>query len=196
MKRDQFTITDISGEEGQARLDHYNQWLLDPKRVPGTVYPGYPEEKKARTSRKVTSVTVDAPTKKRYNQRIVTKILKGNMMTKVTNLSRATDIVKASANKAEAIAKIVETLSVTKSNAFVYYTKAQKALGLEKESKEKTGEKSVKSEKTPVKTKKTVSKVTEISPEKHKAKVGEIDKVIASLKGVKATPFSGLVTGV
>lgn len=192
MKRINYTIDDVTGEEGQKRLDHYNQWLLDPKRVSGTVYPGYPQEKKARTSRKVTAETVDKKTKRNYNQRIVTKILKGNMMTKVTNLSRATDIVKASANKAEAIAKIVETLSVTKSNAFVYYTKAFKILNPGDSAPVKTKVSAEKSEKTEVKTKKTVSKVTEISPEKHKQKVGEIDKVIASLKGKPATPFSGL----
>ena len=188
MKRDQFTITDVTGQEGQKKLDHYNQWLLDPKREPGSIYPGY-----TGTNRKVTAVTVEKKTKRVYNKRIVTHTLKGNEMSKVTKLSIATDIVKANPEKAVALAAIMETLSVTKSNAFVYFTKAQKLIGGEKETGVKTEVKSTKSAK--VSTKNT-SKVTEISQEKHKEKVGEIDKVIASLKGVKATPFTGLVTGV
>jgi len=28
------------------KLEHYNKWLLDPKRPSGTVYPGFPEEVK------------------------------------------------------------------------------------------------------------------------------------------------------
>ena len=31
--------------ENQARLDHYNQWLMDPKREFTSVYPGYPGDK-------------------------------------------------------------------------------------------------------------------------------------------------------
>jgi len=55
-------------------------------------------------------------------------------MTKVTNLSKATDLVKASVDarmpKADIIAKIVAELNVSKANAFVYFTKASKALGI------------------------------------------------------------------
>jgi hypothetical protein len=49
-------------------------------------------------------------------------------MTKVTNLSKAIEIVKASASKAEALEKMVADLGVSRSNAFVYYTKPTKGV--------------------------------------------------------------------
>jgi hypothetical protein len=54
-------------------------------------------------------------------------------MTKVTNLSKATEMVKASVDaripKSEIIAQLVAELNISKANAFVYFTKASKALG-------------------------------------------------------------------
>ena len=101
-------------------------------------------------------------------------------MAKVTNLSKAIEIVKASASKPEALAKIVETLGVSRSNAFVYYTKATK--GVTKPAKAEKAE--------------TVKEsVQGTSPAKKAAKVAEIDKVIAGLKqsGAKvASPFAAL----
>lgn len=185
MKRQNHTISDISGEEGQHRLDHYNKWLMDPKRSSGSTYPGY-----FGTSRKVVKETVEKKAKRAYNKRIVTHTLKGNEMTKVTKLSQATDIVRANPEKAIALVAIMEALGVTKSNAFVYYTKAQRALGSDGANTVKSDVKSTKTVKAPAK---NTSKVTEISQEKYKDKVGEIDKVIASLKGKAATPFSGLM---
>lgn len=184
MKRQQFEIGDW--QEGQARLDHYNKWLLS-DRPAGSIYPGYTGAKL-----KVKTVTVDKKPKKSHNKRIVTKIHKGTEMTKVTNLSRATDIVRANPDKAVAIACIVETLGVTRSNAFVYYTKASKALGTPKTDKvaEAVVDKAAKTARA-----KKANPVTETSPEKARAKVAEIDKVIAGLKanGAKvASPFAGL----
>lgn len=111
-------------------------------------------------------------------------------MAKVTNLSRATEIVKASASKAEALEKIVTVLGVTRSNAFVYFTKATKALGTEAAPKT---EKVLYAGKAKGFFRK-VNPVTETSPEKAKAKIAEIDKVIAGLKasGATVTPFAGL----
>lgn len=42
--RDRYEISDLTGIEGQKRLDHYNAWLGDPKRKLGSFYPGYPED--------------------------------------------------------------------------------------------------------------------------------------------------------
>lgn len=181
MKRDRYTLTDQV--QGQRRLDHYNAWLLDDKREFGVPYPGFPETKQKST---VIEVTVAKTPKKRHNKRIATHTLKGNAMSKVTKLSIATDIVKAVSGKADALAAIMEQLNVTKSNAFVYYTKAIKALG------QPVGEKAPKAEKV---AKVKVNPVTETSPEKVKAKVAEIDAVIAGLKASGATvasPFAGL----
>jgi hypothetical protein len=32
VRRTEWTISDITGLEGQKKLDEYNKWLLDPKR--------------------------------------------------------------------------------------------------------------------------------------------------------------------
>ena len=198
MKRDRYTVTDR--EDGQRRLDHYNKWLMDPTREFGIPYPGYPENKndsyseptesveteqnsqvfRVKKPNKINklrkgSVTVAQNPKVSHNTRIVNKIMKGSEMAKVTNLSRATEIVKASASKAEALDKIVAELNVKRANAFVYFTKASKALG----------DSAPKAEK--------VSKAAKPA----KAKVAEIDKVIAGLKasGVKvASPFAALAS--
>lgn len=196
MKKLNYTV-DMDWQGGQARLDHYNEWLMDPKRPIGEIYPGFPGDKNGSYSEvpeqevRVLEVTVAPKPKKSHNRGTVTKHThKGNQMAKVTNLSRATEIVKASASKAEALEKIVAELNVTRSNAFVYFTKATKALG------SAGTEAAPKAEKTEKPAKVKTSKVTELSPEKAKAKVAEIDKVIAGLKanGAKvASPFAGLV---
>lgn len=101
-------------------------------------------------------------------------------MTKVTNLSKAIEIVKASASKAEALEKMVTDLGVSRSNAFVYYTKATK--GVAKPAKAAA-----------------VAKVKEsiqgTSVAKKATKIAEIDAVIANLRktGAKvANPFAQL----
>ena len=57
-----------------------------------------------------------------------------NVMTKVTNLSKATEMVKNGTEgrmtKADIINHIMAELNVSKANAFVYFTKATKALGI------------------------------------------------------------------
>lgn len=184
-------------ELGQKRLDHYNKWLMDNTREFGKPYPGYPGDKNDSYSQKtvrndrVLSVTVAKAPKKSYNNHITTNT-QGSKMTKVTNLSRATAIVKASATKAEALDKIVAELSVTRSNAFVYFTKASKALGTAPSTEK--APKAVKVAKA--------NPVTGLSQEKAAKKVAEIDATIAKLKSKtsKATsPFgqaialSGLV---
>lgn len=107
-------------------------------------------------------------------------------MSKTTKLSTATEIVKTAVSKQAALAEIQSALGVTKANAFVYFTKATKALGTAPESVktprvEKVGK---------------VNPLTETSPEKAAAKIAEIDAVIANLRaaGVKTTsPFAQLL---
>jgi len=96
-------------------------------------------------------------------------------MSKVTKLSRAVEVVKKVKDKKQCLADIQSQLGVTKSNAFVYYTKAQKILGGEK----------------------PTAKVTEAVKKQAKAKVAMagVDKVIADLKaaGAKvASPFAAV----
>lgn len=214
MKRQQYQVTDW--QEGQRRLDHYNKWLMDPNRpIDSGPYPGFPGDRvknrsyspkkpadsvetvqkatvfKGKNPKKIKGlkqrkVTVALSGKVSHNKN--TENLKGNMMAKVTNLSKATEIVKASATKAEALEKIVAELAVSRSNAFVYFTKASKALGTAPATaKAPKAEKAAKAVKA--------NKVTELSPEKAAKKVAEIDAVIAGLKanGAKvASPFAQL----
>ena len=202
-------------KDGQRRLDHYNKWLMDPKRSIGTPYPGYPENptesvetvqdapvfsgKKSNKINKLAhrKVTVALDPKVSHNSGTVRKhTQKGNQMAKVTNLSRAIEIVKAlpGAPRSHLLDKLVEELSITRSNAFVYLTKATKALGSAGTEAAPKAEKAEKVVKAPAKARK-VNPVTETSPEKAAAKVAEIDKVIAGLKanGAKvASPFAAL----
>lgn len=207
---------DMDWQGLQARLDHYNKWLMDPSRPFTSIYPGYTNTNKTdsysaqvdstgedntvakgtvKKSKKINKLAhrnetvdldsgasiMDVSVEKTHTERI-------SQMAKVTNLSRATEIVKASASKAEALEKIVAELNVSRSNAFVYFTKASKAL---------VGDAypNLKAEKAPKVSKAVkVNPVTETSPQKAKAKLAEIDKVIAGLKasGATVSPFAGL----
>lgn len=217
-KREVLKVTDW--QDGQKRLDHYNAWLLDPTReFGGAPYPGYPEDsvgdknnsyseptesvetgqdapvlsdKKSKKINKLAQrkVTVAFGPKVSHNKN--TKSMKGNVMTKVTNLSKATEIVRvqveARTPKAAILDMIVAELSVSRSNAFVYFTKATKALGISV-TVDKGATKAPKAKAT------KANPVTETSPEKAAKKVAEIDAVIAGLKanGAKvASPFAQL----
>ena len=184
MRRQQYELT--GWQEGQARLDHYNEWLMDPKREFGKPYPGYPENKNDSYSEPTESVetvrtapvspqkkpnkikrlqrrTVTVALSGKVSHNIETENLKGNDMSKVTKLSQATEIVKAAKSKQEALADIQNALGVSKSNAFVYFTKASKALG--------SAPATAKAPKAEKVAKAKTSKVTEISPEKAAKKV-------------------------
>ena len=184
----------ITGMVGQDRLDHYNAWLMDHSREFGVPYAGFPgdsvetlqdapvlEVKNTNEINKLArrKVTVDLGPKVSHNTHMLNK--KGNEMTKETNLSIATRIVASTPDKALALSEIMNVLGVTRSNAFVYFSKATK--GVSKPAKAEKGPKAVK-----------VNKITETSPEKARAKVAEIDAVIANLRksGASGSPFAAL----
>ncbi len=192
----------ITGMVGQDRLDHYNAWLMDHSREFGVPYAGFPGDSvetlqdvpvfSVKNTNKINKlanrkVTVDLGPKVSHNTRMLNK--KGNEMSKVTNLSKATEIVKAAIDsrtpKAEILNLLVSELSVTRSNAFVYFTKATKALNVSI-TVDKGASKAPKAVK--------VNPVTETSPEKAAAKVAEIDAVIANLRksGASVSPFAAL----
>ena len=130
-----YTINDVSGNEGQKRLDHYNKWLLDPKREAGTIYPGYPGDKKVPISRKkgkmMEAVAVDTKVSKPVK---VTKV-KAESTAKAprdgSKLSKALEVVKATGkdDKEACLVAIVNALSVTRGNASIYYAKSLAILG-------------------------------------------------------------------
>lgn len=124
-------------------------------------------------------------------------------MTKVTNLSKATDLVKRNTEaripKAEILNMLMGELNVTRSNAFVYFTKATKALGISVTKGESKAKKVAKTDEqkadeffkdAAAKLAKKRATVTELSPAKKAKKVAVIDKVIADLK--PQSPFAAL----
>lgn len=124
-------------------------------------------------------------------------------MTKVTNLSKATDLVKRNTEaripKAEILNMLMGELNVSRSNAFVYFTKATKALGISVTKGESKAKKVAKTDEqkadeffkdAAAKLAKKRATVTELSPAKKAKKVAVIDKVIADLK--PQSPFAAL----
>jgi len=106
-------------------------------------------------------------------------------MTKETNLSIATRIVASTPDKALALSDIMNVLGVTRSNAFVYYTKATKGVA-------KPAKGAVKAEKA---TKPVKESIQGTSVAKKATKIAEIDAVIANLRKSGATvasPFAQL----
>ena len=109
-------------------------------------------------------------------------------MSKVTNLSKAIEIcraqIDASTPKSEVLELLVKELSISRSNAFVYFTKATKLMGVSVDKAVKT----VKPAKFHSK-----SSVTELSTAKASTKLNEIDQFLASVKRKgSASPFAGL----
>ena len=106
-------------------------------------------------------------------------------MTKVTNLSKAIEIVKTNVDaripKAEILAILVKELGVSRSNAFVYFTKATKAQGFTV-----TVDKAAKAQKV------SKTNVSMSSATKKAAKLAEIDAFLASNKSAVGNPFAAL----
>ena len=216
----------------KQKLEHYNQWLMDPKRELTAIYPGYPAEypgealgapalskepneinelrtgadrkvKKPKKIKELRSVqksvalstgetTIDVSVKTSHT-------LQGNNMAKVTNLSRCTAIFNEfpGAPRSVLLTKFMEELSITRSNAFVYLSKVEKAVGEKRSSNLMEGKTEESMKRQPVRkapADRKVNPVTELSAEKAAKKIAEIDAVIAGLRqsGATVSPFSGL----
>ena len=94
----------------------------------------------------------------------------------MSKLNQAIEIVNVNSDKNTAIEAIMERLSVTKSNAFVYWSKAfNKIHNITKDD---------------VVRRKT-NPITETTPQQHDKMVKDIDAVIEQLKerGIKPSPF-------
>jgi superfamily II DNA helicase RecQ len=106
-------------------------------------------------------------------------------MTKVTNLETAVSIVRTSTDKATALADIMNILGVSRSNAFVYHTKASKILF----SADKVDE--VMAKVSP-QYKKVTESVQGTSSTKKAQKLKEIDAFLANATSAKGNPFAAL----
>jgi len=112
-------------------------------------------------------------------------------MTKVTNLETAVSIVRTSTDKATALADIMNILGVSRSNAFVYHTKASKILFSANNVDEIMGKVSPQYKKvTPSKASKTNVSMT--SATKKAAKLAEIDAFLANAPTAVGNPFAAL----
>jgi hypothetical protein len=103
-------------------------------------------------------------------------------MTKETNLSIATRIVASTPDKALALSEIMNVLGVTRSNAFVYHTKATRGVA-------KPAVGAVKAEKA---TKSVKESIQGTSSTKKAQKLAEIDAFLASASSAKGNPFAAL----
>jgi hypothetical protein len=99
-------------------------------------------------------------------------------MTKETNLSIAIRLVASTPDKALALSEIMNVLGVSRSNAFVYYTKATKGVA-----------KPVKAEKATKTVKESIQGTTAT---KKAQKLAEIDAFLNSAPSVKGNPFAAL----
>ena len=106
-------------------------------------------------------------------------------MTKVTNLETAVSIVRNTPDKALALSEIMNILGVSRSNAFVYHTKASKILFSANNLDEIVG-------KVSPKYKKVSESVQGTSSTKKAAKLAEIDAFLASASSAKGNPFAAL----
>ena len=106
-------------------------------------------------------------------------------MTKVTNLETAVSIVRTSTDKATALADIMNILGVSRSNAFVYHTKASKILFSANNLDEIVG-------KVSPQYKKFSESVQGTSSTKKAQKLAEIDAFLASNASAKGNPFAAL----
>ena len=101
----------------------------------------------------------------------------------MNKIDTAVGIVRKTPDKSLALSEIMNILGVSRANAFVYFTKASKALAsfdvVDNVLANRPGIKKV-------------SKVTELPVARRAKKVADIDAVIASLKNNPVSPFSGL----
>ena len=106
-------------------------------------------------------------------------------MTKITNLETAVGIVRNTPDKALALSEIMNILGVSRSNAFVYHTKASKILFSANNVDEVMG-------KVSPKYKKVTETVQGTSATKKAAKLAEIDQFLANAPTAKGNPFASL----
>ena len=106
-------------------------------------------------------------------------------MTKVTNLETAVSIVRNTPDKALALSELMNILGVSRSNAFVYHTKASKILFSANNLDEIVG-------KVSPKYKKVSESIQGTSSTKKAAKLAEIDAFLASASSAKGNPFAAL----
>jgi len=137
-KRYHYTNTVGDWNLSQAKLDHYNAWLMDPNRPLTSIYPGFPGTSKSKGTTMNTfqtiAQTIDSTTSMHATEKAkapkAPKAPKDKGPRTGTKLAQATELVKATGkdDKEACIVAIVAALGVTRGNASIYYAKAFAAL--------------------------------------------------------------------
>ena len=117
----------------QRKLDHYNKWLLDPKRTPGVPYGGFPEEVKLAKARAKLADEMAAKAVAKAKAPAKVKAPKAKRARKAgagpTKLDRAVELFKANAklSKDNMIDLFRTELDMSLAGATTYYYNARKA---------------------------------------------------------------------
>ena len=119
---------------GQRKLDHYNKWLLDPKRkVEDGPYPGFPEDVKLAKARAKLADDIAAKAVAKAKAPAKVKATKAKRARKEdaapTKLDRAVELFKANAklSKDNMIELFRTELDMSLAGATTYYYNARKA---------------------------------------------------------------------
>lgn len=110
------------------KLEHYNKWLLDPKRASGTVYPGFPEEAKLIKARAKLAEDVQAKAKAKVEKAVAVKAKKAK---KVAGAPTKQDLAvgifnRLNGDKAAVVSAIQAELGMSLAGATTYFYNAKK----------------------------------------------------------------------
>ena len=115
----------------QRKLDHYNAWLMDPKRAVGSgPYPGFPEDIKVKAGRAILQAEAKAKAEAKAAKPKAEKAPKAKRARKTegpTKQERAVEIYKRLAgDKAQVIQAIQTELEMSVAGATTYFYNAKK----------------------------------------------------------------------
>ena len=115
----------------QRKLDHYNAWLMDPKRELGSgPYPGFPEDVKVKAGRAIMQAEAKAKVEAKAAKAAKPKAVKAKRAPKAsgpTKQDRAVEIFKRlSGDKAQVISAIQTELGMSVAGATTYFYNAKK----------------------------------------------------------------------
>lgn len=113
------------------KLEHYNKWLLDPKRPAGEIYGGFPEDLKQ--AKAVAKLKADMEKKAVVKEKIVRppkakRAKRASRQEGPTKLEQAVELYKANLHlsKDNMISLIQEKLVMSLAGATTYYYNARK----------------------------------------------------------------------
>jgi len=115
----------------QRKLDHYNAWLMDPKRELGSgPYPGFPEDVKLKAGRAIMQAEAKAKVEAKAAKAAKPKAVKAKRAPKAsgpTKQDRAVEIFRElNGDKAAVISAIQERLEMSVAGATTYFYNAKK----------------------------------------------------------------------